>query len=246
MPVGNEPWSRLTLEPEPGTFWVSASWPRHHSLYSASWGKKPQTLSAVSSASHSNTSSSVAEVKCRTPILVRLISAQCHKGKNPNVSDVLWKMPEMLLFLSHGNTGVRVQRVSLWEQNPVYCKFSKPERTCKSNDYEKQPHIHLQDTEMHQTSKNLCDETCSLTLSSHLQSTFGWWQSSFGTLQVLCETFSCIGHSGKRPRISPNSKWNPASTEVIKVFIFGWRDMTLPWHALDTVLTYRGHQCPIG
>ena len=102
-------------------------------------------------------------------------------------------------YFSYDNARIRVQRVSLGEQNPVYSKFSKPERACESNDYEKQPHIHLQDTEMHQASNNLCNGTCSLTLSSHLESTFGWWQSSFGILQVLSETFSCMGHPGKRP-----------------------------------------------
>lgn len=70
----------------------------------------------------------------------------------------------------------------------------------KVNDYEKQPGVYLQDTEMHQASNSLCNRTCSLTLSHHLESTMCWWHSSFGILQVLSETFSCLGHPGEETK----------------------------------------------
>lgn len=38
------------------------------------------------------------------------------------------------------------------------------------------PDACVQDTGMHQASDNLCNSTCSLTLSSHFESTLGWRQ----------------------------------------------------------------------
>ena len=170
--------------------------------------KNPRSPSAVFSmfskvtlASHGNTSSSNLEVKCRTLILVRLISAQRHpRHKTLSVSYVLWKMPEMLLFSSHDNTGFSVfhsETKTQLTRSSANLKGLAKVMIMRSNP----SHIHRQDRKMYQARNNLCNGTCSLTLSSHLERTFCWWQSSFGVRQVLTKMFSSMGHPGKRPRI---------------------------------------------
>lgn len=160
--------------------------------------------SKVSLASCSNTSSSKIKVKPSIPILVRLISTQCHPGKKTPVFLMFsGRCQEMLLFFSHGNTRIGVQRVSLENKtqfilSSVNLKGLAKVMIIRSN--------HTFTYKTQRCTRQVITFAMGLAPSlfqATSKAVFGWWRSSFGILQVLPETFSCVGHPGKRPLSGP-------------------------------------------